>query len=108
LFKNKDSIVVGSIDIGAGTTDLMINRYSLLEDQNTDTIKPFPLFWDSFKNAGDDLLKAIIQKIIIEGTINDSEKENGCTGVLENTLKGKNIDKISDRLNGFSWRHVGY
>lgn len=101
LFKNKDSIVVGSIDIGAGTTDLMINRYSLLEDQNTDTIKPFPLFWDSFKNAGDDLLKAIIQKIIIEGTINDSEKENGCTGVLENTLKGKNIDKISDRLNGF-------
>lgn len=101
LFKNKDNIIVGSIDIGAGTTDLMINRYSLIEGQNSDTVKPLPLFWDSFKNAGDDLLKAIIQKIIIEGTISNPENDKGCTGVIENTLIEKGIEKISDRLNGF-------
>jgi hypothetical protein len=100
LFKNRDKITVGSIDIGAGTTDVMIANYSLNKEHKTINIKPDPQYWDSFKLAGDDLLKEVIQQVIIEGTINSSIDE-GCTGVIENYAKQKGIDNISEKLNGF-------
>lgn len=63
---NKKSLTVGSLDIGAGTTDLMICAYEYSSMGQT-SIKPIPLFWESFYIAGDDMLKAFIQQIIIEG-----------------------------------------
>ena len=110
LFKNKDKITVGSIDIGAGTTDVMIANYSLNKEHKTINVKPDPQYWDSFKIAGDDLLKEIIQQVIIEGTIN-SESDAGCTGVIENYAKLKGIDNISEKLNGFFGQdsnNIGY
>jgi hypothetical protein len=110
LFKNKDKITVGSIDIGAGTTDLVINNYSLNGEPKTINIKPDPLFWDSYKLAGDDLLKEIIQQIIIEGTIKEDADE-GCTGVIENYARAKGIEKVPDKLNGFfgeDSNNIGY
>lgn len=87
LFKNKDKITVGSIDIGAGTTDVMIANYTLNKEQSTIKIKPDPQYWDSFKLAGDDLLKAIIQNVVI--------KEIGDFGI------SKNIQNMPNILNGF-------
>jgi hypothetical protein len=110
LFKNKDKITVGSIDIGAGTTDVMIANYSLNKEHKTINIKPDPQYWDSFKLAGDDLLKEIIQQVIIEGTVNSAVDE-GCTGVIENFAKSKGISNISDKLNGFfgqDTNNIGY
>jgi hypothetical protein len=110
LFKNKDKITVGSIDIGAGTTDVMIANYSLNKEHKTINIKPDPQYWDSFKLAGDDLLKEIIQQVIIEGTIN-SNIDEGCTGVIENFAKAKGINNISEKLNGFfgqDTNNIGY
>ncbi len=101
---------MGSIDIGAGTTDVMINNYSLKGEHKTINIKPHPLYWDSYKLAGDDLLKEIIQQIIIEGTIKDDADE-GCTGVIENYARAKGIEKVSDKLNGFfgeDSNNIGY
>ncbi len=63
---NKKSLTIGSLDIGAGTTDLMICAYEYSSIGQT-TIKPIPLFWESFYIAGDDMLKAFVQQIIIEG-----------------------------------------
>lgn len=63
---NGKSLTVGSLDIGAGTTDLMICAYEYSSMGQT-TIKPIPLFWESFYTAGDDMLKALVQQIIIEG-----------------------------------------
>ena len=110
LFKNKDKITVGSIDIGAGTTDVMIANYSLNKEHKTINIKPDPQYWDSFKLAGDDLLKEIIQQVIIEGSINLTTDE-GCTGVIENFAKTKGIENISEKLNGFfgeDTNNIGY
>lgn len=110
LFKNKDKITVGSIDIGAGTTDVMINNYSLNNENKSINIKPDPLYFDSYKLAGDDLLKEIIQQVIIEGTIN-SQNDEGCTGVIENYAKSKGIDNVSEKLNGFFGQdsnNIGY
>lgn len=63
---DKKSLTIGSLDIGAGTTDLMICAYEYSSIGQT-TIKPIPLFWESFYVAGDDMLKAFVQQIIIEG-----------------------------------------
>ena len=65
-YYNKKSLTVGSLDIGAGTTDLMICAYEYSSIGQT-TIKPIPLFWESFYIAGDDMLKSFVQQIIIEG-----------------------------------------
>ncbi len=62
----KKSLTVGSLDIGAGTTDLMICAYEYSAMGQT-TIKPLPLFWESFYIAGDDMLKQFVQQIVIEG-----------------------------------------
>jgi hypothetical protein len=62
----KKSITIGSVDIGAGTTDLMIAAYKY-DDADQGTLTPKPLFWESFYLAGDDLLKNIIRRIVIEG-----------------------------------------
>jgi hypothetical protein len=63
---NKKSITIGSVDIGAGTTDLMIAAYKY-EDTGQCTLTPCPLFWESFYRAGDDLLYNLIRSIVIEG-----------------------------------------
>ncbi len=62
----KPCLTVGSLDIGAGTSDLMICDYSYNKSPVT-TLIPDPVFYDSFYYAGDDMLKALIQGIIIEG-----------------------------------------
>jgi hypothetical protein len=96
---NKSTIKVGSIDIGAGTSDLMINEYSVGYADKI-SLKPKPLFWESFKLAGDDLLKEIIQQVIIEGPVL-SENDQNCSGVIENYAKENGIENISEKLNGF-------
>jgi len=63
---HKKSVTIGSVDIGAGTTDLMICAYKQ-DNMEQATLTPVPLFWDSFYFAGDDLLKELVRQIIIEG-----------------------------------------
>lgn len=58
------SITVGSLDIGAGTADLMINKYTYNEGDIT-TITPDPKFFDSYYFAGDDMLHAITKNIML-------------------------------------------
>lgn len=63
---NKKSITIGSVDIGAGTSDVMIAAYKY-DDAGQCTLTPVPLFWESFYLAGDDLLKNLVRKVVIEG-----------------------------------------
>ncbi len=58
------SITVGSIDIGAGTSDLMISKYTYIKGDVT-TITPEPKFYDSFYHAGDDMLYALVKNIML-------------------------------------------
>ena len=63
---SKKSLTIGSVDIGAGTTDVVIAAYKY-DDAGQCTLTPVPLFWESFYMAGDDLLKDLIRQIVIEG-----------------------------------------
>lgn len=63
---DRKSLTIGSVDIGAGTTDLMICAYKY-DEKGVCKLTPKPLFWDSFYYAGDDLLEEIVRSVIIEG-----------------------------------------
>lgn len=63
---NKKSLTIGSVDIGAGTTDVMIASYKY-DDSYQCILTPVPRFWESFYSAGDDLIKEMIRQLIIEG-----------------------------------------
>ncbi|MFN3760282.1 MAG: virulence factor SrfB [Algoriphagus aquaeductus] len=71
---NKKSLTIGSVDIGAGTTDVMIAAYKHDEDEQC-ILTPVPLFWESFYLAGDDLLKELIQQLVIEGKYSPIERK---------------------------------
>ena len=58
------TLTVGSLDIGAGTSDLMISEYSYTKGDLT-TITPDPKFYDSFYFAGDDMLKALVKNVML-------------------------------------------
>lgn len=58
------TLTIGSLDIGAGTTDLMISEYSYVKGDLT-TITPDPKFYDSFYFAGDDILKALVKNVML-------------------------------------------
>ncbi len=96
--KNKE-LVIGSLDVGAGTTDLLICKYSYNYAEATEII-PTPIYWESFSFAGDNLIKNIIQEIILEGEITSPE-DQGCSGVILNTARDLGIDHPTLKLNGF-------
>ncbi len=93
------TVTIGSLDIGGGTSDLMICRYEYKFDESTE-LTPEPLFWESFNLAGDDLMKEIIQQIVIEGSVNN-EQDLGCVGVIENYARSIGISEVAKKLNGF-------
>lgn len=78
----RDSLVVGSLDIGAGTSDIMICRYEY-DAANPTRLKPVPLFWDSFDYAGDDMMKVLIENILLQG-------ENG---ILEREMARRGLER---------------
>ncbi len=58
-------LTVASIDIGGGTTDLVINDYVLKGHGANVPIEPHQRFRDGFKVAGDDILLQTIQKTLV-------------------------------------------
>ena len=60
----QSTLTLASLDIGAGTSDLMISKYTCTKG-NVTTITPNPIFYDSYYFAGDDMLKALIKNIML-------------------------------------------
>lgn len=85
------SLTVASLDIGAGTSDLMISNYTYTKADIT-TITPSPLFYDSFYYAGDDMLKALIKNIML---LNEN------TSAIRQQLKGLSLREYRQRIKNF-------
>lgn len=88
----KRSLTVASLDIGAGTSDIMICNYENLGV----SILPKPLFWESFQLAGDDLIKRIIKDVLLEPQV-DSET----SGVIARKLQSMNCPNVSDKMHEY-------
>jgi len=59
------TVTIASLDIGGGTSDLMICSYQRDMQASSTVIIPIPEFWEGFNLAGDDILRAIIEKIVL-------------------------------------------
>lgn len=60
-----NALTIGTIDIGAGTTDVMVTAYG---QKGQGRLTPVPLYYDSFYTAGDDILHNVIRDIVLEGS----------------------------------------
>ena len=67
-YSDSQSLTIGSLDIGAGTSDIMINAHKC-EGGESKRIIPVNLYRESFNIAGDDLVRQIIQNQIINGRL---------------------------------------
>lgn len=69
---DKSRLTIASIDIGGGTTDLVITDYSLDDGKGDNVyIKPEQCFRDGFKIAGDDILLDVIRLFVLPA-VNDA------------------------------------
>ncbi|WP_438284313.1 virulence factor SrfB [Pseudomonas alabamensis] len=69
---DREAVTLASIDIGGGTSDLVITDYRLERVSehaggSNVTILPAQRFRDSFKIAGDDILLDVIQRFVLPG-----------------------------------------
>lgn len=113
---DKKSLTIGSVDIGAGTTDLMICAYEYSQHPGTSTLKPIPLFWDSFYVAGDDILNEIVRRVVLYNEPDSDEYREGygslfaalaahklrnCSANTSDNEKRNIIDRASSEIKGF-------
>lgn len=88
------SLTIASLDIGAGTSDIMICNYKNMGV----SLKPQPLFWESFHVAGDDLVKRIITDVILESPQNEYQ---GASGIITAKLQEMRCGDISNLMHHF-------
>lgn len=58
----EESLRIASVDIGGGTTDLMVTTYHQLDNR---ALVPVQNFREGFRRAGDDLLKLVVERAVI-------------------------------------------
>ena len=58
----RPSLRVASVDVGGGTTDVMITTYYV---DGRFALKPSQTFRESFRIAGDDVLRAVIEQVVV-------------------------------------------
>lgn len=95
--KTQDSnpaVTIASLDIGGGTTDLMICTYQNDPKAIYTSVQPKPEFWEGFQVAGDDILKMLIERIVLP-TIREEAHLRGC--------EGKNLDDAMRICFGSNW-----
>ena len=89
------AITVASVDIGAGTTDVMVCTY-MCSGNDEGTLTPRPIFWDSFYVAGDDILRNIIQNIIIEDSGSGDSSMGSIYSALNARLNEMSVNEIAE------------
>ncbi len=92
--EEKPSLTVASIDIGAGTSDLMICNY---RDEGM-SIEARPLFYESFHSAGDDLVKRIITDVLLEGP---RPSYPGASGIITARLMENHCPDVAEKMHHF-------
>ncbi len=75
--KPADSLRIGTLDIGGGTTDLVITELEAQGQGANVTIFPYQLFRESFSLAGDDIVQRMVQEVLIKAFTGRLEQQVG-------------------------------
>ena len=104
---DRKALTVATVDIGGGTTDLVINRYSLDSGatenlrSNGAYITARQIFHDGFKLAGDDIMQIIIQTCILSSVQQDllsrGMSQERVSYLMQTLFGGTNIVRQQDR-----------
>lgn len=86
-----NALTIGTIDIGAGTTDVMITAYG---QKGMGRLTPVPLYYDSFYSAGDDILHNVIRDVILEGKDNEQESLGSISSALSLRIQRMTPDEL--------------
>lgn len=89
---------VASIDIGGGTTDMVVTSYINQSQNVTSIISPHQEFRESFNFAGDDLIKLLIEKHILPeliGKLKDAGRANAQDFIISSF--GRNTVGLTQR-----------
>lgn len=101
--QNKDlPLTIGSVDVGAGTIDMLINEYAYEENEDLFKITPNPLFYDTFNKGCDDVVKRMIAKLVFEDENSVLRKQLGDLSIdlyrqFINDFFGKNANPLVDK-----------
>ncbi len=95
-FPELPSVTIASVDIGGGTTDLMIASYQANPKANISVLTPDPKFWEGFNFAGDDIVKRVIERIILPN-VKDAAEKKGAKNIINtmNFLFGPMLGKTT-------------
>ena len=95
LFKEdfgvREKIRVASIDIGAGTADVMVCDHELGSNVELVEVRPCPIFWDSMPLAGHDLLEKVVSELVVMGTPSQP-------GMLLEAMLSKDVANAKEKL----------
>ena len=86
-----NALTIGTIDIGAGTTDIMVTAYG---QKGMGRLTPVPLFYDSFYSAGDDILHNVIRDVVLEGRDNELDSLGSIGSALSVRIQRMTPDEL--------------
>lgn len=86
-----NALTIGTIDIGAGTTDIMVTAYG---QKGMGRLTPIPLYYDSFYSAGDDILHNVIRDVVLEGKDNEVESLGSIGSALTLRIQRMTPDEL--------------
>lgn len=86
-----NALTIGTIDIGAGTSDVMITSYG---QKGGGSVTPIPLYYDSFYSAGDDILYNLIRDIILEGPDYKQPSQGSIGSALSTRIQAMSPDEL--------------
>jgi hypothetical protein len=87
------SLRVASLDIGGGTTDLMIITYTAIGDQG---LRPEQNFREGVRIAGDDVLKLVVERIVLPAVQQHLQSCGLSFSAARDLLKSSFDDDIPD------------
>lgn len=92
--EQRPSLTIASLDIGAGTSDIMICNY---RDEGL-SVEARPLFYESFHIAGDDLVKRIITDVILESP---KASYPDASGIITAKLLAMGCPDVPEKMHHF-------
>lgn len=87
LYPGNSALRIASIDIGGGTTDLMVIQHEM---KGAYTIHPRQIFREGFRQAGDDIVKVVIEEVVLPAVARGLKSAgfSGADGVLSDLFGG--------------------
>jgi hypothetical protein len=100
------ALTVATLDIGGGTTDLMISKYKYDLGSKIPILTPYPQFYETYNVAGDDLLKEIIHQLLIDGADKYDKRAFG-NGQIRRYAERVGCENASDKILHFFGEQSG-